>query len=210
MTAGTGPIPTAERVQRHAALDRGFHGVSALAVLMLLATGLLPVVGVKFSWVGMHWVSGVVLTLVVVLHAVRASFWQRLRCVWIGARDVRDALGQRRAAKYTLAQKLMHNSVTLVVLTAVVTGCCMLAKVETPIWRRNPYFFAADTWGVIYVLHGAAALLIVTLVMVHVYFVLLPEKRVYLRAMLKGSAPRAEFAAYHDPARWPGPDGERR
>jgi len=206
----TSPTLAAERVQRHAAVDRVFHWIVALAVLTLLATGLLPVAGVKFSWVTIHWITGVVLALAVVFHLIRATFWQRLRCVWIGLKDLRNALAHRRAAKYSLAQKLMHNGMTGVILTLVITGLCMLAKVETPWWKRNPYFFAADTWGVVYVLHGAAALLTVTLVMIHVYFALLPEKRVYLRAMWRGWDTPSEFAVYHDPARWPGSGGERR
>jgi cytochrome b subunit of formate dehydrogenase len=210
MTVDINSTPAADRVQRHAAVDRAFHWIVALAVLTLLGTGLLPVVGIKFSWVTIHWITGIVLALAVVFHMVRATFWQRLRCVWIGLKDLSNALRHARAAKYSLAQKLMHNAVTLVVLTAVVTGLCMLAKVDTPWWKRNPYFFAADTWGVIYVLHGAAALLTVTLVMIHIYFALLPEKRVYLGAMRRGWATRAEFAVYHDPDRWPGSGVRRR
>ena len=56
----------------------------------------------------------------------------------------------------------------------------------------------------VYVLHGAAALLILTLTMTHVYFSLLPEKRAYLRAMIGGQMTREEAAQYHDPARWSG------
>jgi formate dehydrogenase subunit gamma len=208
--ADPGSTLSAERVQRHAGVDRAFHWITALVVLTLLATGLLPVAGVKFPWVTIHWIAGVVLALAVAFHLIRATFWQRLRCVWIGLKDLRDALRHRRAAKYSLAQKLMHHAMTGVIVTLVITGLCMLAKVDTPWWKRNPYFFAADTWGVIYVLHGAAALATVTLVMIHIYFALLPEKRLYLRAMWRGWDSPSQFAVYHDPARWPGPAGERR
>ena len=80
----------------------------------------------------------------------------------------------------------------------------LLAKVDTPLWQRNPYLLDASTWGVVYVLHGASALLILTLTMTHVYFSLLPEKRAYLRAMIGGQMTREEAAVYHDPARWSG------
>ena len=80
----------------------------------------------------------------------------------------------------------------------------MLAKVDTPLWRRNPYLLEASTWGVVYVLHGAAALLTLTLTMAHVYFSLLPEKRAYLRAMIGGQMTREAAAEFHDPRRWSG------
>jgi formate dehydrogenase subunit gamma len=198
-----------ERVMRHAAVDRIFHWLVGLAVLILLGTGLLPVVGIKFSWVTIHWVTGIVLTLAVVFHLVRATFWQKLRCMWVGFRDVRDAVAGALPGKYSLAQKLMHHAMTLVIVTAVVTGVCMLAKVDTPWWKRDPYFFAADTWGVIYVLHGLAALLAITLIMIHVYFSLLPEKRLYLRSIWRGWITRTELAENHDPNRWQGQRGKR-
>lgn len=197
-------IDAASRVPRHAAVDRLFHWLSAAAVLTLLATGILPVLGIKFSWVTIHWVTGVVLALAVLFHLVRATFWQKLRCMWVGARDMRDAVKRALPGKYSLAQKLMHHAMSLVILTAVVTGLCMLAKVDTPWWKRDPYFFAADTWGTIYVLHGFAALTAITLIMIHVYFALLPEKRLYLRAMWLGWITRVELAANHDPNRWQG------
>ena len=195
---------SAGRVLRHAAVDRLFHLVTALTVLLLLATSLLPVLGVKFSWVTIHWITGVVLSLAVVFHAVRATFWQKLRCMWIGMRDVRDTMKGAPPGKYSLAQKLMHHALGLAVVTAVVTGVAMLAKVDTPWWKRDPYFFAADTWGVIYLLHGLAALVSITLIMIHAYFALLPEKRLYLRAMQRGWITPAELAANHDPKRWQG------
>jgi len=200
---------SSERVMRHAAVDRAFHGLTGLAVLTLLGTGVLPVLGVKFSWVTIHWITGVLLTLLVLFHLVRATFWQKLRCMWIGMRDLRDTLQKAPPGKYSLAQKLMHHAMSVMVLTAVATGVCMLAKVDTPWWKRDPYFFAADTWGIIYVLHGLAALSAITLIMIHVYFALLPEKRLYLRAMWRGWITPAELAANHDPKRWQGQRGKR-
>ncbi|HZF16030.1 MAG TPA: cytochrome b/b6 domain-containing protein [Steroidobacteraceae bacterium] len=197
-------IDPGSRVPRHAAVDRLFHWLTAAAVLTLLATGILPVLGVQFSWATIHWITGVVLALAVLFHLLRATFWQKLRCMGIGTRDVRDTVTHALPGKYSLAQKLMHHAMSLVVLTAVVTGLCMLAKVDTPWWKRNPYYFAADAWGTIYVLHGLAALLAITLIMIHVYFSLLPEKRMYLRAMGSGWITRVELAAHHDPDRWQG------
>jgi formate dehydrogenase subunit gamma len=191
-------------ITRHAPIDRVFHWVTALAVLLLLASAFLPILGLKFSWVPLHWISGVVLTVAVLFHAVRATFFQRLKCMLIWPRHLREFAQGRKAAKYTLPQKLMHAVLGFAVLVATVTGVVMLARVDTPLWSRNPYLLEASTWGVIYVLHGAAALLTLTLTMAHVYFSLLPEKRAYLRAMIGGQMTREEAAEFHDPERWSG------
>jgi cytochrome b subunit of formate dehydrogenase len=196
--------PASDRITRHAASDRVFHWITALAVILLLASAFLPIVGLQFSWVPLHWVTGVVLGVALLFHLVRATFFQRLRCMMFGPRDLRDLREGRRAAKYTPAQKLMHAALGTAVLVATVTGFIMLAKVDTPLWQRNPYLLDAGTWGVIYVLHGASALLTLTLTMAHVYFSLLPEKRAYLRAMVGGQMTRDEAAQYHDPQRWSG------
>lgn len=196
--AATAAVP--DRVQRHAAVDRVFHWLTALAVLVLLGTGLLPVVGVKFDWVAIHWVAGVLLVLLVLFHIVRALGWQRIRCLWISAGE----FSAKRVGKYSVAQKLMHHAMTLMVLAASITGVLMLAKVDTPFFERNPYLFSGATWGVIYVVHGFAALAAVTLVIIHVYFGLIPENRMYLRAMIRGWVTREELLTRHDPNRWPG------
>jgi hypothetical protein len=49
--------PIADRIERHKAVDRIFHWVAAASFIALLATGLLPVVGVKFGWVTIHWIA---------------------------------------------------------------------------------------------------------------------------------------------------------
>jgi hypothetical protein len=43
-----------------------------------------------------------------------------------------------------------------------------------------------------------AALLAVFLILLHVYFAILPEKRAYLRAMISGPIDRTELAREHD------------
>lgn len=191
-------------ITRHAPVDRAFHWVTALAVLLLMASAFLPILGLKFSWVPLHWITGVVLCIAVLFHAIQSTFFRRLKCMLIRPRHLSEFAQGRKAAKYTLPQKLMHAVLGFAVLLASVTGAIMLAKVDTPLWQRNPYLLDAATWGVIYVLHGAAALAILTLTMAHVYFALLPEKRAYLRAMIGGQMTREEAARFHDPARWSG------
>ena len=196
---GDGPLIT-----RHAPIDRVVHWITAVAVLLLLASAFLPILGLKFSWVPLHWITGLALTVAVLFHTIRSIFFRRLRCMLIRQRDLRDLAHKRRAAKYTLAQKLMHAVMGSAVLVATVTGVIMLAKIDTPLWKRNPYLLESSTWGIVYVLHGASALVILTLVMAHIYFSLLPEKRGYLRAMIGGQMTRDEAAMYHDPERWSG------
>ena len=202
------------RVSRHALIDRCFHWLTAASVLTLLATAFLPIMGIKFPWVTAHWIAGLLLTGAVVFHIIRTLFRQQLKTIWFGLRDAKDALAAlgwflkikttepAKPGKYSPAQKLMHNVVTVFVLTAVITGLLMMVKIDTPFWKRNPYWLASDSWGIIYILHDFAALSLVTLVMVHVYFALRPEKLFYTRSMIKGWISREEYLREHDPERW--------
>jgi cytochrome b subunit of formate dehydrogenase len=184
-------------IQRHARIDRWFHWVLALTMAVLMATSLLPVLGIRFAWYGVHWMAGIVLTLVILLHIVRAVFWQNPRSMVLSAADFRA----HGAGKYTLAQKLMHLAWTVAVLVAIVTGLVMLKKAGVSFIARDPYVLSPGSWGVMTLLHDLAALLSVFLVMVHVYFAILPEKRGYLRAMTRGGISQAELAREHDLAR---------
>jgi cytochrome b subunit of formate dehydrogenase len=185
------------RVLRHAAPDRAFHWVTAATMLVLLATSLLPAVGIRFAWVEIHWIAGCVLVLALLFHIIRALAVQRLRLVIPRPAD----LGERRPGKYTLAQKLMHLGVTVALVTAAVTGVLLMIKAGTPFFDRDPYRFSLATWGWLTVLHDAAAFLSLFLVMVHIYFSLRPEKRMYLRAMVRGWVTREELRREHDPVK---------
>ncbi len=196
------------KVTRHKRVDRWFHWVNAVTMFVLLGTGLLPIVGVRFAWVEIHWIAGLVLAAAVLFHIARALFWQQLRTIWLHLRDLRELTGRQRPGKYSLAQKCMHHAFTLALLTAIVTGILMMVKVGTPVFERDPYLFTLRTWGFIQLLHDLSALLSVTLVIIHVYFSLLPEKGMYLRSMVKGWITRDELRRHHDPARWSGGDRE--
>jgi formate dehydrogenase subunit gamma len=176
-----------DRVQRHAGIDRLYHWLTALAVLALMATGLLPHLGVHFDWVSVHWVTGLALVVLVIFHIVRSVLWQRLATIFSLA-----AASSAVPGKYSLPQRLMHLAMTVMVLSAVVTGLLMLKKIRTPLLIRDPYYLGADTWGMVYFIHGLAAIVAVTLVMVHVYFALIPENRAYLLAMIRGWMTREE------------------
>ena len=115
-------------------------------MLTLLATGLMPVVGIKFAWVTIHWITGInVLVLLVVFHIVRALIWQRLSDMGIAAARSRNA--RAPSGKYTLAQRLMHDAMTAAVVALLITGVLMLFKIDTPLWKRNPYVFRSRHLG---------------------------------------------------------------
>jgi formate dehydrogenase subunit gamma len=211
--APTGGPATPDRIARHALPDRLFHWICAACVLTLLVTAFLPILGVELAWVTVHWVSGVVLAVAVLFHIVRVLARGTWRSMWIGRADVADALDvagatlrralpTRRPGKYSVAQKLIHHAFTVVVLTTLVTGLLMLLRIDTPWWQRNPYLLADATWGIVFVLHGLAALMLVTMVMMHVYFALRPEKLKFTRAMILGWITRREFDEHHDKERW--------
>jgi cytochrome b subunit of formate dehydrogenase len=120
----------------------------------------------------------------------------------VAAATLRRALPARLPGKYSVAQKLIHHAFTAVVLTTLVTGSLMLLRIDTPWWQRNPYLLADATWGIVYVLHGLAALTLITMVMMHVYFALRPEKLKFTRAMIRGWITRREFDEHHDKKRW--------
>src|SRR5919204_5052745 len=85
------------RIQRHAGIDRLFHWLTAASVLTLMATGLLPVLGVHFNWVVVHWSVGCLLIVLVVFHIVRSLIWQRFRTMWFSGAE----LARKRVGKYT-------------------------------------------------------------------------------------------------------------
>jgi formate dehydrogenase subunit gamma len=180
-----------ETIQRHAGIDRAFHWLTAVCVLALMATGLLPHLGVHFEWLWLHWTTGIALTVLVAFHLIRSLIWKNLRAIWFSAAEFRT----HTIGKYSVAQKLMHHAMSLIILAAVVTGLLMLKKIVTPFLVRDPYIFTPSTWGYIYVIHGLAALASITLVLVHVYFGLIPQNRMYLRAMVSGWMTRRDQRA---------------
>ncbi|MDG2243620.1 MAG: cytochrome b/b6 domain-containing protein [Rhodospirillaceae bacterium] len=199
---------SSDRIIRHKLIDRLFHWAMAASMLTLLGTGLCPILGLEFDWVPVHWISGVVLTVTVVWHVIRSIVRKNLLSIWVGPGELLNALATVRSGllpkpgKYSIAQRLMHSSVTVFCLTALVTGLLMLVRIDTPFWERDPYLLSQSIWGWIYVLHGLAALVFVSLIILHVYFGVRPEKLFYLRSMVFGWISREEMEGNHDPALW--------
>ena len=209
------------RVVRHRGPERLYHWLMAITVLALLGTAFLPIVGVKFAWVEAHWIAGVALAGLVLIHIVRATIWLDIWSMMIGPRDVADAWATTRWAigaradpppkpgKYPLMQKLYHAAIAVIILALLVTGAMMMVRIDTPFWVRNPYWLPAATWGMVYVIHDLAAMLVLALVMVHIYFAIRPEKLWITRSMILGWITRADYASHHDPARWQANGGDR-
>ena len=202
------------RVLRHRLAERLFHWSMAVCMLVLLATGFLPVMGVKFAWVDPHWIAGVILTVLVLFHIVRALFFLAASNIWIRwceflgsvTATTKEALGgprlKRKIGKYSVGQKGFHHAVAIVVLVAIVTGLIMMIGIDGPFWDRNPFIISESARGFVFVLHGFAGLLSITMVLVHIYFAVRPEKLYMTRSMLRGWISREEFEQNHDPELW--------
>jgi cytochrome b subunit of formate dehydrogenase len=208
------PIELPARIPRHSLAARLFHWIMAAAMFVLLFTAFLPKVGVQFNWVTYHWIAGAVLTLSILFHIVHATFYLDFWSIWPDRADLEDArkrmqrfFGNRSApprkfAKYPLENKLYHGVVMLTGLAVIVTGVCMMFRVRTIFFPRNPYLFSDMTWGMMYVLHGLAGVGLITLTIVHVYFAVRPEKLPITASMIVGSMSREFYLKEHDPSRW--------
>ena len=113
---------TSERIVRHRPLDRLYHWLMATCVFVLMGTAFLPILGIKFEWLDIHWITGVVLAALVLVHIVRALFFQDWRNMWIGIADLRDLWGDiyrllgGRAKRLYLANTMPPKSSTILVL----------------------------------------------------------------------------------------------
>lgn len=204
------------RVVRHFLTERLFHWVLAGSVLTLLVTAFAPIFNWEIDWVPVHWITGVVLIVIVLFHIVRAVFKLDLWSMTPDRKDVANAwrsslltLGVRsqppgKAGKYPLMQKLYHWGIAGWIFVLIATGGLMLAKIDTPFWQRNPYFLTDFQWGIVYTVHDFFALGLITLIIMHVYFALRPDKIFLLRSMLVGWTTEKEYETEHDPDRWRG------
>lgn len=202
-------------IPRHSLGARMFHWIMAASMFTLLFTAFLPRVGVRFNWVTYHWIAGIVLTISVLFHIFHATFVLDVWSIWPDRIDIRDAgrrlrrfFGQaapppEKFAKYPLENKLYHFAIMLSGLAVIVTGVCMMFRVRTFLFPRNPYLFGDLTWGLLYVLHGLAGVGLIALIMVHVYFGIRPEKLSITNSMIRGWMSRDFYLEEHDPTRWP-------
>ncbi len=200
----------AGRILRHKLADRIYHWLMATAVLILLGSAFLPIFGWKFAWLDLHWITGVVLTIAVLYHIIRAIGWQKFSAMVVDRQDVKNLMRDAALAggqpgkpgKYSIAQKLYHLAIAVLILGAIGTGLLMLRKIDTPFWQRDPYWFDDAGWGVIYAIHGFVAMALVTMIMIHIYFALRPDEWRLTRSMFRGWITSKEYLDHHDPERW--------
>ena len=190
---------------RHRWPDRVFHWAMALSVIVLCVTSFLPILGLRFDWVPAHWIAGFVLVAAILFHWLRVGLVHGLREMMPVRDDLHEVLhdlrgrpGMLAPAKYDAYQKSYHWVSGLVVLVLAVTGLLMMAKIDTPWWRRDPSILSDAQWGIVYAAHGFASLAILFLLILHVYFAILPEHRAMLKSMIGGRGPLLIRGAEHD------------
>jgi cytochrome b subunit of formate dehydrogenase len=196
------PSHEGKRVQRHEPVDRIMHWVMAISILALLFTGVLPIIGIEFAWLTLHWIAGLILTAAVLFHIIRSVLQKDLMSVWISPSDLKESLDEsQKPGKYSVAQKGMHAAVTVVTLFVIISGLFMFAMIDTPWWDRTNSL-SESTLGWMFLIHGLTTLALIALIVFHLYFILRPEKLFYLRSMIKGWISEDELSANHDPERW--------
>jgi cytochrome b subunit of formate dehydrogenase len=201
-------------IERHTFMARMFHWVMAATMFVLLFTAFLPIAGVRFAWVQIHWIAGLVLTGAIIYHIIHATFFLDFWSIWIGPKDIPEfkaemmrELGQDvpgpKSGKYPLGNRLYHLAILVVGLGAAITGMLMMSRIRQPLFERNPYGLMTDpSWGFTYVAHGVAGVALVGLVIAHVYFAIRPEKWWITKGMIFGYITRRDYLQHHDPARW--------
>jgi cytochrome b subunit of formate dehydrogenase len=201
------------RIERHTFMARVFHWVMAATMFVLLFTAFLPIVGVRFAWVELHWIAGLMLTGAIIYHIIHATFFLDFWSIWIGPKDIPEFKAEMlreighdvpgpKSGKYPLGNRLYHMAILVVGLTAAISGMLMMVRVRNPLFTRNPYVLSDSTWGLTYVLHGVAGVALVGLVIAHVYFAIRPEKWWITKSMIFGWVTKRNYLEHHDPTRW--------
>ena len=201
------------RITRHNFVARMFHWVMAVAMLVLVFTAFLPIVGIRFAWVEWHWMAGILLTASILFHIVHATFFLDFWSIWVGPKDIPEfkaemmrELGKEpggpRPGKYPLGNRLYHLVVMIAGLAVIGTGLVMMFRVRNALVGRDPYMMSDSAWGITYVLHGLAGVGFVGLIIAHIYFALRPEKLWITKSMIFGYITRRQYLEHHDPHRW--------
>lgn len=206
------PTGIPERIERHSLSSRVFHWTMSAAMLTLLVTAFVPVLGLQFPWVKVHWIAGVVLLATVVYHIIHAVVWQDFWSMFRpgigeGVAHLKHILSSKappppKGGKYPFDHRMYHHVIVVVSLAAIVTGVLMMVRIDTPFWTRNPYLLSDSVWGVMYVVHGLSGVSLIFLTATHIYFAIRPEKRWITWSMLRGWVDREHYLAHHDPAKW--------
>jgi len=193
-----------QRIIRHKLAARLYHWVLAACVITLMVTAFGPHLGWLFNWVTIHWAVGIILTLLVVGHIAHSISARNVKTMALDGHDIRQmSRGEApHGGKYEPLQKVYHWGIAALILLLIVTGALILSKMDTPLWRRNPYWLPDGAWSVIYTIHDFAALGTLASVIVHIYFAVRPDNAWMLRSMIRGWITRREYLSHHDPQRW--------
>ncbi len=206
------PAGIPERIQRHSLASRVFHWTMSASMLVLLVTAFVPVLGLQFAWVEIHWIAGVVLTATIIYHIIHSIGWQDFWSMFQigfseGVAHLKHIMSPKapapKAGKYPFDHRMFHHANVVVGLGVIATGVLMMLRIDTLFWTPNPYILLADsTWGVVYVIHGLCGVLLILLTASHIYFALRPEKMWITWSMIRGWVDRDHYLAHHDPAKW--------
>ena len=184
----------------------------SVAMLVLLVTAFVPVMGLQFAWVEIHWMAGVLLIATIVYHMIHAIGWQDFWSMFQlgigeGIAHLKHIMSSKapappKAGKYPFDHRMYHHAIVVVSLAASITGILMMMRIQTPFWEPNPYLLSDGAWGVMYVVHGLSGVSLILLVASHIYFALRPEKRWITWSMVRGWIDREHYLAHFDPKKW--------
>ena len=221
-SAGAAGIP--EKVERHGGSARISHWILAAVTFALLITAFVPILGLQFPWVTIHWIAGLIFGVYIVYHTLDTIRRGTLASMWLGIKETIESIGRakeffsrggdpdERNAKWAFENKAFHHITALAGLGVLATGLLMFLRIDTWFWTANPYVLGLSdsTWGLTYVLHGLTAVGFVGLLIAHIYFALRPDKLYLTRSMIKGWITREEFVEHYDPEKWKvSGDGQR-
>jgi cytochrome b subunit of formate dehydrogenase len=206
-----------ERVARHGMSARVSHWTLAVATFALLITAFVPMLGLQFPWLTIHWVAGVIFGLYLLYHIVDTAVRLSWGKMWIGLRETGQAIGRtkdffnrtedpsKRPGKWGIENKIFHHATAVAGLAVLLTGILMMSRVDTWFWSADPYRWNITdaNWGWIFVIHGGSALAFVGLLIAHIYFAVRPDKFYLTLSMIRGWIPRREYLSHFSQERWP-------
>ena len=204
-----------ERIERHGGSARISHWLLAVVTFVLLITAFVPILGLQFPWVTIHWIAGLAFGVYVVYHTIDTVKRGTLGTMWLTVKEMTDAVGRlgdflkkaggpERKGKWNFENKAFHHITGIAGIAVLLTGLLMMLRIDTTFWAANPYILGLSDglWGLVYFLHGLAAVGFVGLLIAHIYFAIRPEKLWFTRSMIKGWITREEYLEHFDSAEW--------
>jgi cytochrome b subunit of formate dehydrogenase len=207
-------------------IQRGFHWATTASFILLIMTGLplydpsvfvpiagalgIPLHGSFNTYVLLHVIASVALASLLLMHIIwdvgklkatrlmlptKSDFKDtitRAKSLLLGAKDY------PRINKYDGFMKNFHLSTAVAFVALAITGTYMLLYAQ---WWNIPleiHFQTEPAWKPAF-WHDIFGFLLITLVLGHVYFSILPVNRSIFKAMLSGTIPAEEVAKKYRP-----------